>query len=136
MTLLAAYQVLLYRIGGQADFGVGVPSAGRDAPELEPLVGHFVNMLVMRADLAGAPSFVEVLRRVRDRALDAFEHRDAPFERLVAALAPDRDAVPPSAVRRVVRVVTPARGSAGGSRGSRSSRSSTWRSRARSSTSR
>jgi amino acid adenylation domain-containing protein len=91
MTLLAAYQVLLYRIGGQADFGVGVPSAGRDAPELEPLVGHFVIMLVMRADLAGAPTFVEVLRRVRERALDAFERRDAPFERLVAALAPDRD---------------------------------------------
>lgn len=92
MTLLAAFQVLLHRIGGQEDFAVGVPSAGREAPELGPLVGHFVNMLVMRADLAGAPTFMELLRRVRARALGAFEHREAPFERLVAALAPGRDA--------------------------------------------
>ncbi len=92
MTLLAAFEVLLARYSGQDDFAVGVPVAGRTRPELEPLIGFFVNMLPMRADLSGRPTFVELLARVRSRALDAYEHQGLPFERLVAELAPSRDA--------------------------------------------
>ncbi len=92
MTLLAAFEVLLARYSGQPDFAVGVPAAGRTRPELEPLVGFFVNMLPIRADLAGRPTFVELLGRVRERALDAYEHQELPFERLVTELAPSRDA--------------------------------------------
>ncbi len=91
MTLLAAFQVLLYRYSGQTDIAVGVPVAGRSRPELEGLIGFFVNMLVLRADLSGAPSFKEHLARVRERALDAYAHQDIPFEKLVEHLAPKRD---------------------------------------------
>src|SRR5512146_239643 len=91
MTLLAAFQVLLYRYSGQEDLAVGVPIAGRSRPELEGLIGFFVNTLVMRADLSGAPSFQEHLARVRTRALEAYAHQDLPFEKLVEELAPRRD---------------------------------------------
>jgi hypothetical protein len=91
MTMLAAFQVLLYRIGGQDDIAVGVPIAGRSRPELEGLIGFFVNTLVLRGDLSGEPSFREYLARVRTRALDAYEHQDLPFEKLVEALNPRRD---------------------------------------------
>ena len=91
MTLLAAFQVLLYRYSGQEDLAVGVPVAGRSRPELEGLIGFFVNTLVLRADLSGAPSFEEHLARVRARALEAYAHQDLPFEKLVEALAPRRD---------------------------------------------
>ena len=91
MTLLAAFQVLLYRYSGQEDLAVGVPIAGRSRPELEGLIGFFVNTLVLRADLSGAPSFREHLARVRTRALEAYAHQDLPFEKLVEALAPTRD---------------------------------------------
>ncbi|MGC4808261.1 amino acid adenylation domain-containing protein [Micromonospora sp. DT233] len=91
MTLLAAFQVLLGRWSGQADFGIGVPVAGRTRPEVENVIGFFVNTLVMRADLAGDPTFTELLGRVRDHALDAYQHQEMPFERVVEELRPDRD---------------------------------------------
>ena len=91
MTLLAAYQVLLARHSGQDDFAVGSSSAGRGLPELEGVVGMFVNMLPMRAQLSGDPTFKELLRRTRRHVLDAFEHADVPFERLVNALGVPRD---------------------------------------------
>ncbi|MEV7615516.1 amino acid adenylation domain-containing protein [Streptomyces sp. NPDC089799] len=92
MALLAGFQALLGRYTGQEDFAVGSPVAGRDRPELEPLIGLFVNTLVLRADLSGDPSFEELLGRVRRTALAAYEHADTPFDRLVEELRPDREA--------------------------------------------
>ncbi|WP_375765213.1 amino acid adenylation domain-containing protein [Archangium gephyra] len=91
MVLMAAYQVLLSRYSGQQDFAVGTAVAGRSHPELESLVGCFINSLPLRADLSGDPSFVELLGRVRRTALDAFAHQEAPFEKLVDALHVSRD---------------------------------------------
>ncbi|MFD0345572.1 condensation domain-containing protein [Kitasatospora aburaviensis] len=91
MTLLAGFEVLLSRWSGQSDFAVGTPVAGRSRPEVEQLIGFFVNTSVLRADLSGDPSFGEVLHRVRADALDAYEDQDVPFERIVDALAPDRE---------------------------------------------
>jgi amino acid adenylation domain-containing protein len=90
MTLLAAFQLLLGRYSGQEDIVVGVPVAGRTQPELEGLIGFFVNSLVLRTDLSGDPTFGELLQRVRETALDAFAHQDLPYERLVETMHPHR----------------------------------------------
>lgn len=91
MTLLAAYQALLGWWCDQDDFGVGVPVSGRDQPETEPMVGLFVNTLVFRSDLAGNPTFEELLARVRQDAVTTYAHQQVPFERVVAELPLDRD---------------------------------------------
>lgn len=91
MTLLAAFQVLLAHRTGRTDIAVGMPAAGRDVPETEDLIGFFVNTLVLRTDLAGEPSFTEVLDRVRTTVLAALVHNDVPFEDVVAAVRPRRD---------------------------------------------
>ncbi|MEV4510909.1 amino acid adenylation domain-containing protein [Dactylosporangium sp. NPDC049525] len=91
MVLLAAYQVLLQRHTGQDDISVGVPVAGRNDPDLEPLVGYFSNTLVLRADLGGDGTFRELLRATRRTALGAFSHQDLPFERLLDELHVERD---------------------------------------------
>ncbi len=91
MTLLAAFQVLLARYSGQDDITVGTPIANRTRPEIEPLIGCFINMLVLRGDLSGDPSFRTLLRRVRQTTLAAYDHQDLPFERLVEELKPPRD---------------------------------------------
>ncbi|MEJ6479888.1 non-ribosomal peptide synthase/polyketide synthase [Nostoc punctiforme UO1] len=91
MTLLAAFDTLLYRYTGVADILVGSPIANRDRSEIEGLIGFFVNTLVMRTDLAGNPSFSELLTRVREIAMEAYSHQHLPFEMLVEALQPERD---------------------------------------------
>ncbi|MEU4232965.1 amino acid adenylation domain-containing protein [Nonomuraea sp. NPDC026600] len=91
MVLLAAYQVLLARHAGQDDIVVGSPTAGRDRPELEPMVGLFASTLVLRGDLSGDPPFAELLRRTRRTVLEAMAHREVPIERVLSALDIERD---------------------------------------------
>ncbi len=91
MVLLAAYQVLLGRHSGQPDFCVGSPTAGRVVAELEPLVGYFSNVLVLRADLGDDPTFATLLGRTRATVLGALAHHEIPFERLTSELALPRD---------------------------------------------
>ncbi|NCQ67933.1 MAG: amino acid adenylation domain-containing protein [Microcystis aeruginosa W13-15] len=91
MTLLTAFKVLLYRYTGQTDILVGTPIANRTRSELNGLIGFFVNTLVLRTDLAGNPSFTELLKQVRETATDAYDHQDLPFEMLVEAIQPERN---------------------------------------------
>ncbi len=90
MTLLAAFQTLLYCYTGQTDIAIGSPIANRHHRELEGLIGFFVNSLVLRTDLAGDPTFQELLERVRQVTLAAYAHQDLPFEKLVEELQPVR----------------------------------------------
>jgi amino acid adenylation domain-containing protein len=91
MTLLAAFQVLLYRCSGQSDIVVGSPISGRQLLELESVVGLFVNSLPLRIDLSGNPSFRRVLSQIREMVLEAHQNQDIPFEKLVQELRPPRD---------------------------------------------
>ena len=91
MTLLTAFYVLLHRYSGQDDILVGTPVAHRNLPELEHLIGAFINTLVLRTSLSGDPSFRELLKRVREVSLEAYAHQDLPFEQLVGELKPRRD---------------------------------------------
>lgn len=91
MVTLAVFQALLQRDTGKNDIIVGSVQAGRGQPEVEPLVGLFINPLVLRTDVSGNPTFVELLGRVRETVLQAFANRDAPFGRVVDAVQPKRD---------------------------------------------
>lgn len=91
MTMLAAFKILLARYTGNEDIVVGTPVANRDRSEIENLIGFFVNTLVLRTNLSGHPSFHELLSRVRKVVLEAYEHRELPFEKLVTEIQPERD---------------------------------------------
>jgi amino acid adenylation domain-containing protein len=90
MTLLAAFQTLLFRYSGQEDVIVGAPVAGRNMLETENLIGAFVNTLALRTNLSGNPNFRELLNRVRETVLGAFSNQDLPFQKLVEELNPER----------------------------------------------
>nr|QEO74274.1 condensation domain-containing protein [uncultured bacterium] len=90
MTLLAGFQTLLWHHSRQDDILVGTPVAGRNQSQTEPLIGFFINTLVLRADLSGDPTFRELLGRVREAALGAYTHQDLPFDLLVKELRPER----------------------------------------------
>jgi amino acid adenylation domain-containing protein len=91
MLLLAAFQTLLNRYTNQDDIVVGTDVANRNRSEVEPLIGFFVNLLVLRTDVSGNPSFRELLRRVREVTLGAYAHQDLPFAKLVEALGTERN---------------------------------------------
>jgi pristinamycin I synthase 3 and 4 len=91
MLVVAALDVLLTRYSRQDDLVVGTPVSGRNRPEAEPLIGLFLNTLVLRTDTSGDPPFTALLDRVREAALGAYAHQDLPFEQLVDELAPRRD---------------------------------------------
>ncbi|MEH1828682.1 MAG: amino acid adenylation domain-containing protein [Nostoc sp.] len=91
ITLLAAFQALLYRYTQQEDIAIGSPIANRNRSEIEGLIGFFVNSLVLRTDLSGNPTFRELLSRVKEVALGAYSHQDLPFEKLVEELHPERN---------------------------------------------
>ncbi|GET41100.1 amino acid adenylation [Microseira wollei NIES-4236] len=91
MTLLAAFQVLLYRYTGQEDILVGSPTAGRSRAQLAGIVGYFVNPVVLRSNLSGNPTFEAFLDKLRQTVLDAFEHQDYPFGLLVERIVPVRE---------------------------------------------
>ncbi|MUG97805.1 amino acid adenylation domain-containing protein [Scytonema sp. UIC 10036] len=90
MTLLAAFQTLLYRYTGQEDILVGSPTTNRSRAEIEGLIGFFINTLVLRTDLSGNPTFRELLQKVRKVAISANVNQDLPFEKLVEELQPER----------------------------------------------
>jgi amino acid adenylation domain-containing protein len=92
IVLVAAFQAVLGRYAAQDDVIVGVPTAGRTHAETEAMIGCFMNVLVLRGDLSGNPTFRELLRRVRETAFGAYAHQEVPFEKLVEALRPPRNA--------------------------------------------
>ncbi|MFL6236994.1 MAG: amino acid adenylation domain-containing protein, partial [Thermoanaerobaculia bacterium] len=106
VALLAAWEALLGRHAAQDDFLVGSPTTGRSLPglggRLAGVMGYFVNLVPLRADLAGDPTVLEMLERARGAALDALEHADFPFARLAERLQPDRDASRPPLAQTVI----------------------------------
>src|SRR5262249_46796800 len=91
MTLLATLDILLSRHTGQDDIIVGSTIAGRNRPATDGLIGFSINALALRTDLSGNPTFLELLKRVREVCLDAYTHQDMPFERVVEEINPQRD---------------------------------------------
>jgi len=91
VVLLAAFSELLHRFTGVTDIAVGSPVANRRRREFEPLIGYFINMIVMRNDLSGDPTYRQLVTRVRATVLDGMEHQDLTLDRVVKKLAPDRD---------------------------------------------
>lgn len=90
MTLLASFKILLQRYTKQDDIVVGTDVANRNQAEIEPLIGFFINLLVLRTDLSANPTFLELLQRVRTQTLSAYAHQDLPFDELVRELQPER----------------------------------------------
>jgi len=91
MVLMAAFHALMARYSGQNDISVGTPVSGRNRSELEPMIGFFLNTLVIRSDLSDTPTFKQLVERTKRKVLDAQAHQDLPFEKLVEELKPTRD---------------------------------------------
>ncbi|GAB4281021.1 MAG: hypothetical protein Kow0080_34370 [Candidatus Promineifilaceae bacterium] len=91
MVLLTAFQLLVSRLAGQEDVVIGVPISGRSQPEVQNIIGYFINMLAIRTNLAKNPTFLSLLSQVRQTMLSAFTHQNAPFEHILEAIAPPRD---------------------------------------------
>ena len=91
MTMMAAFQTLLHRYSNLTDIAIGSPVAGRNRKEFDELIGFFLNMLVLRLDLSGNPTFAETMARAREVCLGALSHQELPFEKLVEDLHPDRN---------------------------------------------
>ncbi|KEO82729.1 condensation domain-containing protein [Tumebacillus flagellatus] len=90
VTMMAAYQTLLYRYTALEDILVGFPISGRNAPETHGSIGAFINSLTLRSQLSADMSFRDLLKQVRERTMEAFEHQDVPFERVIDAVQPER----------------------------------------------
>src|SRR5437773_5113632 len=91
MTLVATFNVLMTRIGGQDDIVIGSTIAGRNHPETDGLIGFFINALPLRTDLSGDPDFMTLLKRVRELCLNAYANQDVPFEKIVEETKPQRE---------------------------------------------
>ncbi len=91
MFLLTAFSTLLYRYSGQNDILIGTPIANRNKKELEKIIGFFANTIVIRADLRSKPTFVNALKKIKNNALQAFQHSEIPFEKLVDEIQPERE---------------------------------------------
>ena len=104
MMLLTVFKILLYSYSGQTDIVVGTNVANRTRSESEKLIGFFINLLVLRTDMSGAPSFGELLSRVREVTLQALAHQDLPFEKLISELKLDREHNQTPLVRAVVQL--------------------------------
>jgi Condensation domain len=91
LTLLTVFEILLYSWSNQEDIIIGTPVIGRYHPETQKLIGFFINTLVLRTDLSGNPTFRELLKRVKKVVLEAYDHQDVPFEKLVEELQPKRN---------------------------------------------
>ena len=91
MMLLAAYYVLLYRYTGQRDICIGTPYANRNRVETEGIIGYLLNMIVLRMEMSGDPTFRELLRRVREMSMEAYANNELPFTKLIEELQPERD---------------------------------------------
>ncbi len=90
MTLLAGFQALLSRYSGQEQIVIGTDAANRSTTHTERLIGFFINLLALRTDLSGNPTFRELLARVREVALGAYAHQEMPFDKIVEELQPER----------------------------------------------
>jgi amino acid adenylation domain-containing protein len=91
VVLIAAFKILMHRYNGQTDIALSVPVAGRNHVDLEGLIGFFVNVLILRTDLSGNPSFYELMKRLNKSAVGAYANQDLPFEKLIEELHPERN---------------------------------------------
>lgn len=109
MTLLTAYDILLFRYSGQEDVCVAVPIAGRQHAEVEGLIGMFINTLALRTDMSGNPGFPELLQRVKQATLEAYENQEASLERIIGALRQEREETGDTLLRVMFDLQTDAR---------------------------
>jgi hypothetical protein len=103
--LLAAYAAMLHRLSGQDDFVIAAPMASRTRPELEPLIGFFINLLPIRVQLAGRPTFAALTRELQTTVLAAMAHEDLPFEKIVEDYAPERSLAGQTPLSEIVFVL-------------------------------